>query len=49
MRRMKKYIDPKTGREVPNGYDYVDFTRTLFQNQLLALKKYIILVLIDTL
>jgi len=32
MRRMKKYVDPKTGREVPNGYDYVDFTRTLFQN-----------------
>jgi len=32
MRRMKKYVDPKTGREVPNGYDYIDFTRTLFQN-----------------
>ncbi|XP_054158910.1 spectrin alpha chain-like isoform X2 [Oppia nitens] len=32
MRRMKIYVDPKTGREVVNGYDYVDFTRTLFQN-----------------
>ncbi|CAG2168875.1 unnamed protein product [Oppiella nova] len=32
MRRMKKYVDPKTGREVANGYDYIDFTRTLFQN-----------------
>jgi spectrin alpha len=32
MRRMKKYVDPKPGREVQNGYDYVDFTRTLFQN-----------------
>ncbi|RWS27338.1 hypothetical protein B4U80_10632, partial [Leptotrombidium deliense] len=32
MRRMQKYVDPKTGREIPNAYDYVHFTRTLFQN-----------------
>ena len=32
MRRMTKYVDPKTGQAVPNAYDYVDFTRTLFQN-----------------
>ncbi|RWS03708.1 hypothetical protein B4U79_02448, partial [Dinothrombium tinctorium] len=32
MRRMQKYVDPKTGREIPNAYDYIHFTRTLFQN-----------------
>lgn len=32
MRRMSVYVDPKTGTPVPNAYDYVDFTRTLFQN-----------------
>lgn len=32
MRRMKKYVDPNTGLPVANAYDYVDFTRTLFQN-----------------
>lgn len=30
MSRMNKVTDPKTGKE---GYDYVDFTRTLFQVQ----------------
>ncbi|CAG0916965.1 unnamed protein product [Notodromas monacha] len=29
--RMKPYIDPKTEREIPNAFDYVHFTRTLFQ------------------
>lgn len=32
MRRMAKYVDPKTGLPIPNAYDYVEFTRTLFQN-----------------
>jgi len=32
MKRMKRYVDPKMEREIPNAYDYVDFTRTLFQN-----------------
>ncbi|KAI1305303.1 Spectrin alpha chain [Halotydeus destructor] len=32
MRRMDKYIDPQTGKEKVNAYDYVEFTRTLFQN-----------------
>ncbi|XP_060810568.1 spectrin alpha chain [Amyelois transitella] len=30
--RMKPYVDPKTERGVPNALDYIDFTRTLFQN-----------------
>ncbi|XP_013775722.1 spectrin alpha chain-like isoform X2 [Limulus polyphemus] len=30
--RMKPFVDPKTGRNVSGAYDYVDFTRTLFQN-----------------
>ncbi|XP_041973840.1 spectrin alpha chain isoform X4 [Aricia agestis] len=30
--RMKAYVDPKTERPVPNALDYIDFTRTLFQN-----------------
>ncbi|XP_076321230.1 spectrin alpha chain-like isoform X2 [Tachypleus tridentatus] len=30
--RMKPFVDPKTGRTVSGAYDYVDFTRTLFQN-----------------
>lgn len=29
MSRMQKVTDPKTGKE---GYDYMHFTRTLFQN-----------------
>jgi len=32
MRRMKKHVDPNTALPVANAYDYVDFTRTLFQN-----------------
>lgn len=32
LRRMKRYVDPKSGREITNAYDYVDFTQTLFQN-----------------
>ncbi|CAH2100408.1 unnamed protein product [Euphydryas editha] len=30
--RMKPYVDPKTERPIPNALDYIDFTRTLFQN-----------------
>ncbi|XP_053601908.1 spectrin alpha chain isoform X2 [Plodia interpunctella] len=30
--RMKPYSDPKTERPLPNALDYIDFTRTLFQN-----------------
>ncbi|CAG0895460.1 unnamed protein product [Darwinula stevensoni] len=29
--RMKPYVDPKTERPIPNAFDYVAFTRTLFQ------------------
>jgi len=31
--RMQPYIDPKTGQSIPKAYDYVSFTRTLFQNK----------------
>lgn len=30
--RMNPYIDPRTEKPVPNALDYIDFTRTLFQN-----------------
>lgn len=30
--RMKPYVDPKSGRSIPGAYDYIEFTRTLFQN-----------------
>ncbi|UYV70522.1 SPTAN1 [Cordylochernes scorpioides] len=30
--RMKPYLDPRTGHPIPQAYDYLDFTRTLFQN-----------------
>ncbi|XP_075989691.1 alpha spectrin isoform X2 [Anticarsia gemmatalis] len=30
--RMKPYQDQKTERPIPNALDYIDFTRTLFQN-----------------
>lgn len=30
--RMKPYVDPKTERGIPGALDYIDFTRTLFQN-----------------
>ncbi len=30
--RMKPYEDPKTGRSVPDAYDYVTFTHDLFIN-----------------
>ncbi|XP_026501160.2 spectrin alpha chain isoform X1 [Vanessa tameamea] len=30
--RMKPYVDSKTERPIPNALDYIDFTRTLFQN-----------------
>ncbi|XP_055312363.1 spectrin alpha chain isoform X2 [Sitodiplosis mosellana] len=30
--RMKPYIDPKTGQPINGALDYIDFTRTLFQN-----------------
>jgi spectrin alpha len=32
MKKMKPYVDPRTGTEVKDAYDYMDFTRTLFQN-----------------
>lgn len=32
VQRMKPYVDPKTGRTIPGALDYIDFTRTLFQN-----------------
>merc|ERR1712038_2103953 len=31
--KMKPYIDPNTGMDVMDAYDFMDFTRTLFQNQ----------------
>ncbi|XP_063890723.1 spectrin alpha chain isoform X3 [Helicoverpa armigera] len=30
--RMKPFVDNKTERPIPNALDYIDFTRTLFQN-----------------
>lgn len=30
--RMKPYLDPKSGHAVNGALDYIDFTRTLFQN-----------------
>ncbi|EEB17271.1 Spectrin alpha chain, putative [Pediculus humanus corporis] len=30
--RMKPYVDPKTERPIPGALDYIEFTRTLFQN-----------------
>merc|ERR1712223_334853 len=33
IRKMKPYIDPNTGMDVMDAYDFMDFTRTLFQNQ----------------
>lgn len=30
--RMKPYTDPKTGHTINGALDYIDFTRTLFQN-----------------
>ncbi|KAI5631908.1 spectrin repeat domain-containing protein [Phthorimaea operculella] len=30
--RMKPYVDAKSERPIPNALDYIDFTRTLFQN-----------------
>ena len=32
IKRMKPYVDPKTGRPVPDAYDYVEFTRDVFIN-----------------
>ena len=29
--KMKGYSDPRTGQEVSGAYDYMEFTRTLFQ------------------
>eukprot|EP00095_Tigriopus_kingsejongensis_P005059 maker-scaffold330_size203968-snap-gene-0.18 protein:Tk05059 transcript:maker-scaffold330_size203968-snap-gene-0.18-mRNA-1 annotation:"spectrin alpha chain" len=31
MRKMTPYVDPNTGREVNDAYDYMDFTQRLFQ------------------
>jgi hypothetical protein len=30
--KMKIYTDPRTGQEVREAYDYMEYTRTLFQN-----------------
>ena len=30
--RMKPYEDPKSGRTIPDAYDYVNFTHDLFVN-----------------
>jgi hypothetical protein len=30
--RMKPYVDPKTERPIAGALDYIEFTRTLFQN-----------------
>lgn len=30
MRKMKPYVDARTGNEINNAYDYMDFTKTLF-------------------
>ena len=30
--KMRTYTDPKTQDEVPEAYDFMEFTRTLFQN-----------------
>lgn len=30
--RMKPYVDQKTERPIPGAMDYIEFTRTLFQN-----------------
>jgi len=30
--RMKSYVEPKTERPIAGGLDYIEFTRTLFQN-----------------
>lgn len=30
--KMRPYVDPRTGEEVTGSYDYMEFTRTLFQN-----------------
>ncbi|XP_063696613.1 spectrin alpha chain [Culicoides brevitarsis] len=32
VQRMKPYLDPKTGHPISGALDYVEFTRTLFQN-----------------
>ncbi|GAB6021921.1 hypothetical protein CHUAL_006084 [Chamberlinius hualienensis] len=32
VQRMKPFVDPKTGRPIPDALDYIEFTRTLFQN-----------------
>lgn len=30
--KMRQYSDPRTGHEITGAYDYLEFTRTLFQN-----------------
>jgi len=32
IRKMKPYVDPRTGQDIPGAYDYMEYTRTLFQN-----------------
>ena len=31
--KMRPYVDPNSGGEVMDAYDFMEFTRTLFQNQ----------------
>ncbi len=31
IKKMKPYVDPRTGQEVNDAYDYLDFTATLFK------------------
>ena len=31
--KMRPYVDPNAGGEVMDAYDFMEFTRTLFQNQ----------------
>ncbi len=32
IRKMRPYVDPRTGQEVTGSLDYMEYTRTLFQN-----------------
>ncbi len=34
IKKMKPYVDPRTGQEVNDAYDYLDFTSTLFKSSL---------------
>jgi len=32
IRKMRLYRDPRSGDEITGAYDYMEFTRTLFQS-----------------